>query len=69
MKIRAPGLNLDMAVRSISLIDGSPVVGCRAGPYDATAELSRDDVRLLMRALFRPALLVRLIRFAFGKPR
>jgi hypothetical protein len=56
-----------MAVRSISLIDGSPVVSCRVGPYDATAQLSRDDVRILMRALCRPAVLVRLIRFALRK--
>jgi hypothetical protein len=69
MKIRAPGLNLDMAVCSIALVEGSPVVSCRAGPYDATAQLSRDDVRILMRALIRPALLIRLVRFSFGKPR
>jgi hypothetical protein len=69
MKIRAPGLSLDMAVRSIALADGSRVVSCRTGPYDATAQLSRDDVRVLMRTLFRPALLIRLVGFAFGKPR
>jgi hypothetical protein len=69
MKIRAPGLSLDMPVCSISLIEGSPVVSCRAGPYDATAQLSRADVRILIRALFRPALLISLIRFAFGKSR
>ena len=54
MKIIAPGLKLDMILSDIVLRDERPVIICRMGAYDATTELSREDIITFLKCMLRP---------------
>lgn len=67
MKISAPSLKLDLAVTEIVVREKKPVVLCRVGAYDATAELTRSDIMAFLKALLRPKVLVALVRMLLGR--
>jgi len=69
VKISAPGLKLDMILSDIVLRDARPVVVCRMGAYDATTELSREDIATFMRCMLRPRTFLAVVRLLLSKPR
>jgi hypothetical protein len=68
MKISAPSLKLDMALQNIVVKDGRPIIVSRIGVYEATTDLSREDVIAILKCLVRPSVLPAFIRLTFGRP-
>lgn len=66
MKIAAPALKLEMALESVELREGRPVIVCRMGVYDATTELSREDLRTFMACLMKPSIFFAFCRVIFS---
>lgn len=67
MKISAPSLKLDMVLSHVEVKHGLPVIVCKVGVYEAVTDLSRDDVRVLLRNLARPRVLGAFLRLAFRR--
>lgn len=69
MKISAPSLKLDLAVKDIVVRDGEPVVLCRVGVYETVARLDGADVRAALRAMLRPRVVLSILKLALRRPR
>jgi hypothetical protein len=69
VKITAPGLKLDMILSDIVLRDERPVIICRMGAYDATTELSREDIITFLRCMLRPKMFLAVARLLRSKRR
>jgi hypothetical protein len=67
VKVIAPGLKLDMILSDIALRNERPVIVCRVGAYDATTELSREDIATFLRCVLRPRVLLAFIRMLLSK--
>lgn len=67
MKISAPSLKLDLSVTEIVVRDGKPIVLCRVGAYDATAELNRNDILAFLKALLRPKVVATIARMLVAR--
>lgn len=68
MKISAPSLKLDLAVKDIVVRDGEPVVLCRVGVYETVARLDGADVRAALRAMLRPRVVFSILKLALRRP-
>ncbi|QKR99872.1 hypothetical protein F9288_09650 [Sphingomonas sp. CL5.1] len=66
MKISAPSLKLDMALHDVVVKDGRPVIVCRMGVYEATTDLSRDDVIAMLKCLARPSIFAAFMRLVLS---
>lgn len=67
MKITAPALKLDMTLADVVLREGRPVIVCRMGVYDATTELSKEDVGAFLKCLLRPRVLLAFAKLALSR--
>lgn len=67
MKITAPALKLDMTLSDVVLREGRPVIVCRMGVYDATTELSKEDVGVFLKCLLRPKVFLAFAKIALGR--
>jgi hypothetical protein len=67
MRIVAPSLKLNMDLRDVQIKEDKPVIICRVGVYDATTDLSPEDLRTFLKCLCRPRILIAFLKLAFGK--
>lgn len=67
MRIHAPALKLDMSLSDIVLRDGKPVIVCRMGTYDATTELSKEDIGVFLKCMVRPSVFMAFARVLFSR--
>lgn len=67
MRINAPSLKLDMVLTDVELREDRPMIICRIGSYNATTELSRDDIRSFVRCMLRPKVALAFAKIAFSK--
>lgn len=67
MKIVAPSLKLNMELQDVEIREGKPVIVCRVGVYDATADLSTQDTRAIFKCLLRPRTLLAFIKLLIGR--
>jgi hypothetical protein len=67
MKISAPALKLDVVLSDVVVREGRPVIVCRMGAYDATTELSHEDIARILKCLLRPKVLMAFARLWLAK--
>lgn len=67
MKISAPSLKLDLAIRDIEVREGEPVVLCRVGVYETIARLDGADVRAALRAMLKPSVVLAILKLALRR--
>ncbi|MFT3722934.1 MAG: hypothetical protein QM773_05035 [Hyphomonadaceae bacterium] len=67
MKIIAPALKLDMVLSDVVLREGRPVIVCRMGVYDATTELSKEDVGVFLKCMLRPSVFLAFAKITLSR--
>ena len=67
MRINAPALKLDMVLSDVVVRNARPVIVCRMGAYDATTELSPEDIGRILKCLLRPKVLMSFARLWLSK--
>lgn len=67
MRINAPSMKLDMLLCGVEIREQRPIITCRIGSYNATTELSREDMRNFVRSLLRPKVAWAFAKVFFGK--
>jgi hypothetical protein len=67
MRIKAPSLKLDMELEKIVVIEGVPVLVSKVGVYEATAIMSKSDIRIVLRHLLKPRVLFSFLRLAMAQ--